>query len=119
MADIQGQSRHLSELEETVKQEIEIPGQGLLVRFPPPLNTATFNSMRVTYPREFLELDNSTRANFIDFYRHLDRINDALTDRRTTIPLQRIMKADIVKFDHAILAYIKQARSVAQLLPQR
>lgn len=119
MADIQVQSQQLSELEEVVKQEIKLPEQGLLVRFPPLLNTATFNSMRVTYQREFLELDNPTRTNFIDFYRHLDHINEALTDRRTTIPLQRIMKADIVKFDHAILAYIKQARSVAQLLPQR
>jgi hypothetical protein len=55
MADIQGQSRQLSELEEAAKTELALPGENLLVRFPPPLNTTTFNSMRVAYPKEFLE----------------------------------------------------------------
>lgn len=119
MADIQGQSRHLSELEEAAKTELALPGENLLVRFPPPLNTTTFNSMRVVYPKEFLELDNPARTNFIDFYRQLDYINDGLTQRHAAILSPRNMKADVVKFDYAILAYIKQARNVAQLLPQR
>ena len=73
--------------------------------------------MRVAYPKEFLELDESTRTGFMTFYRQLDKINHTLGKRSDLAPSAfSNASAHIKAYDQLILEDIDTARKAAKAL---
>lgn len=117
LQDSHKQMFELSVLEEAVNHELALPGDRFLVVFPPPLNTAIFAAMRVAYPREFLEVDEVTRASLLTFYRQLEFINNNLAQRNgVTLTALSNSKSLITKYDQGIIAGINTAREAAKNL---
>ena len=117
MMDLQDQVSHLSALETAAKHELTLGEDQYILTFPPPLNTSAFAAMRVAYPKEFLELDDATRASFLAFYRQLDSINSDL-GKRSGVTLTSLSDSAlrIKTYDKSILDAINSAnKSVKNL----
>lgn len=115
--DIQDHLANLSILEAAIQRELGLPEEQHLVAFPVPLNTSQFAALRVAYPKEFLELDEGTRASYVAFYRKLDMINGNL-NQRSSLTVTALSNAgrSMKIYDQIIFSDIQEARkAVANL----
>ncbi|MGC4096175.1 MAG: hypothetical protein QM706_03585 [Nitrospira sp.] len=117
MLDVQTQLSHLSVLEEKAQQELALSGDDYLSFFPPPLNTSAFAAIRVAHLKEFLELDETTRTSFINFYGQIEDLNNTISLRdAASHTVRESSDKRIMVHDQSILEAIYLARDAVKTL---